>query len=613
MTEAAPANPSPPFRSRATTWLGVLLLAQTLLLAWSATRHGPSIDEVGHMAAGLHHWRTGNFDLYRVNPPLVRLVATAPLAAAGVRLPADELDFSPSGRPEFDIGRRFTSVEGERTFGYFTVARWACLPFAWLGMVVSFAWARSLYGPASGLLAAGLWSVCPNVLANAQLITPDTGAGALGLTAVYCFWRWLRRRSWGRAAVAGLVLGLAELCKATWVLLFLLYPVAWALYRRGDPTPRPRRGREALQLGAILGLGVYVLNLGYGFEDVGQRLGSFRFVSKTLSETDGANRRVNRFEGTPLADLPVPLPRPYVQGIDVQKSDFESGFRSYLRGEWRQRGWWYYYLYALAIKTPVGTLVLAAMAALAAAFGRRVADRRDEFVLLLPGVAVLAFVSSQTGFNHHLRYVFPAIPFLYVWVSRVAARGYSPGRLGAVVVAFAASAAGSLSVYPHSMSYFNALVGGPLKGSDHLVDSNIDWGQDLLHLKEWYEAHPEARPLGLAYFGYVDPRIAGLEFSIPPRGPVAPVDDEMPTAATRGPRPGWYAVSVTFLRGYHYSIPDGKGGSDYVNSPAFAYFQEAEPVARAGYSINIYHLSSADCDRIRRRLGMPPLPEAEAP
>src|SRR5262245_38407414 len=91
----APTRPGPVLA------LAALLAAQPALLAWAATRHSPSIDEVGHLAAGLHHWRTGTFDLYRVNPPLVRFLATAPLAALGVEPPPLPLDTAPPLRPEF--------------------------------------------------------------------------------------------------------------------------------------------------------------------------------------------------------------------------------------------------------------------------------------------------------------------------------------------------------------------------------------------------------------------------------------------------------------------------------------------------------------------------------
>src|SRR5437773_734910 len=66
----------------------------------------------------------------------------------------------------------------------------------------------------------------------------------------------------------------------------------------------------------------------------------------------------------------------------------------------------------------------------------------------------------------------------------------------------------------NSLSYFNEMAGGPENGAAHLLDANIDWGQDLLELKRWCDAHPEARPLYLGYFGttFVDPGIANIEF-----------------------------------------------------------------------------------------------------
>jgi hypothetical protein len=51
------------------------------------------------------------------------------------------------------------------------------------------------------------------------------------------------------------------------------------------------------------------------------------------------------------------------------------------------------------------------------------------------------------------------------------------------------SVGSSLWYYPHSLSYFNELVGGPMGGPKHLLDSNIDWGQDLFYLKDWLDAN----------------------------------------------------------------------------------------------------------------------------
>jgi hypothetical protein len=162
--------------------------------------------------------------------------------------------------------------------------------------------------------------------------------------------------------------------------------------------------------------------------------------------------------------------------------------------------------------------------------------------------------------------------------------------------ALAWSVASSLWVYPHSLSYFNEAAGGPAKGPAHLVDSNIDWGQDLFYLKEWLDEHPDARPLGLACFGGFDPRVAGIEFTLPPKGP----KQGQPEIDNVGPQPGWYAISVNILRGREFSLPNGRGELAPAGQGDYSYFLSFQPVARAGYSIYIYHLTAEDCERVSR-------------
>lgn len=670
------------FSRRANFAAALLLAVHAALLAWAATRHSPSIDEVGHMAAGLSHWQFGRFDLYHVNPPLVRLVATAPVALLKPATNWEGYSLMPGARSEFNCGEQFIAANGERSFWLFSVARWACIPFSLLGGYICFRWAGELYGAAGGLLALALWCFCPNVLAHAQMITPDAGATALGVAACYLFWRWLRRPSWTLAFTAGVVLGLAELTKGTFLVLYAVWPLAWLVWRAtggravgqafqpdgagpNDQAPARPEGRQAGKPGlrgaaqlALMGvLSLYVINLGYAFEDPFRPLGEFQFLSESLAgRKDLAQPRSvagNRFAGTWIASLPVPLPANYVLGIDRQKVDFENGLPSYLRGTWKHRGWWYYYLYGLAIKVPLGTWALFVLAATVGltlrvrkapanisrsemATVRAVAapnlaatqpeeaiggqcppcNWRDEFVLLLPPAAILALVSSQTGFSHHLRYVLPIFPFLFIWMGRLGRlwahaerHGVRSLRKCAVVLALAWSIGGSLWYFPHSLSYFNELAGGPLGGRWHLLDSNIDWGQDLLHLRRWLDDHPDARPLGLAYFGYFDPRVAGIEFSLPPLGPTGQTKEALRDgeAQSLGPQPGWYAISVMVLHGCVYGIPDGQGGTFGTDRPYFTYFQRFKPVARAGYSIYIYHLDRDEVDRVRRELGLRPL------
>ena len=335
------------FPSRTATLLALVLAAHAGLLARGAIQHTPSYDEAGHLPAGLSHWQFGSFELYRVNPPLVRMVAALPVLLAGPKTDWSGYTNRLDHRSEPRIGRAFLRRNGMESFWYFTMARWACIPFSLLGAWACFSWGRDLYGPRSGLLAATLWCFSPMVLAFGQTIVPDVAAAAFGMLAGHAFWRWLKTPSWTQASLAGAALGLAEITKTLWLLLFVLWPLLWIVYRcsRRGAAETPSRSAQAMQLLLALGIGVFIVNLAYAGVGSFQPLGEYRFISNTL----GGNQAMyneppygNRFTGTVLAALPVPFPRDYVQGIDIQKRDFERKGMSYLFGEWRMGGWWYY-------------------------------------------------------------------------------------------------------------------------------------------------------------------------------------------------------------------------------------------------------------------------------
>ena len=117
----------------------------------------------------------------------------------------------------------------------------------------------------------------PNILAHGQLVTPDIGATAMGLAAGYFFWHWLTEPGWSHAGIAGLAMGLAELTRTNWIILFALWPVAWLIWmwaplRQGTWTVRVA---GLAQLSLVLLLGVYVLNVGYLFDGSFRPLGEY--------------------------------------------------------------------------------------------------------------------------------------------------------------------------------------------------------------------------------------------------------------------------------------------------------------------------------------------------
>ena len=431
--------------------MGLLVTGHVALLALEARGDSATWDEVGHLAAGLENWRHGTFRIYSVNPPLAHLVAAAPVALLAPDLDptAYGLPDGPGARPEFTVGSFLARQAGLAYFPLLASARWMCIPFSLLGALICYRWSAELFGTHAGLLALALWCLSPTILAYGHLITPDMAAAGCGVAAAYLLRGWLHAPTWGRAAGAGALLGLAELTKSTWFVLFALWPITWIVYRLVERPTQLRRKLvgQAAQMGGILFLALWILNAGYGFEGSFERLGDFRFVSVTLRGTDrdevapGGMHVGNRFARGPLRDVRVPLPENYVLGIDFIKMEYERKYWSYLRGKWRFGGWWYYYLYAMLVKEPLGTWGLALLAAGAVVVCHRTygAPAQEELLLLLPLIVVLVLVSSQTGFNHHLRYVLPIYPFAFILIARVgrafegrhrgAASGGGSGRL----------------------------------------------------------------------------------------------------------------------------------------------------------------------------------------
>jgi hypothetical protein len=590
----------------------VLLLAtHALLLLYGIRCQFATRNEVAHVPAGLAVWETGTFTLYRVNPPLWRMLAVLPVLAAQPKTDFEDLSDAPELRQEWDAARRFADANAQNYMDLIRLARLAGVAWSLLGGWLVYRWADELHGKRAGLLGLTLWCFEPNILAHAQLVTPDIPAAVSGLAATYVFWRYLRCGDWNYAARAGLLLGVAQLTKFT---LLVLYPV-WALLGllfALDPNNRvfravPLRLRTAQGVCIVL-LSLLVLNAGYAFDGSGTPLGEYPFVSRLFNgipveQIGGPPPVGNRFHNSWLAAVPVPLPVDYLSGIDVQRRDFEGHMPpSFLAGEWRQGGWWYYYLYALAVKVPLGTLALILWSLLLFVLRRPVGPPYpppifwgrvggDELTLLLPALAVLVLVSSQTGFNHHMRYVLPLFPFVLIAATKLACYFQATRwKRGLMVLALLLWSIGSsLHVYPHSLSYFNELAGGPDNGHNYLLDSNIDWGQDLLYLKEWIASHPEAASLGLAYHNYIDYRVCGSEFA-------SVVTPEKVGNVWVGPHPGYYAIDI-----------------DSIKTGPYKYFQRFQPIAKAGYSIFIYHITPEQANRARREMGLAALPAKQEP
>ena len=258
---------------------GALCLVHAALLAWSSTRLSPTLDEIGHLPAGISHWQFCDFDLYRVNPPLPRMVAAIPVLWCRPKTDWSNYQLNPLARETIPMGIRFAKANGMRTFFLFAVGRWACIPFSLLGAWVCWRWGTELWGNKAGIAALILWCCNPLILGHGALIMPDVPAAATGALAAFKFWEWLREPCWSRSVVAGLALGMAEVCKTTLLILFLVWPAAWLLKRTLHSGKRTCEPGQVGQLSIIILTSILIMNMIYGFDGSFSKLQDYTFSS----------------------------------------------------------------------------------------------------------------------------------------------------------------------------------------------------------------------------------------------------------------------------------------------------------------------------------------------
>lgn len=553
-------------------WLALPALAAAaylVLTLHAAHVETPTVDEFAHVPAGVAAWRQGRTDLYRSNPPLLKLVLAAPLALDPTVAAPISIE-PPLAWGPWEYGHRFMNANRERYLALMARARMAAVALGLLAGAVVFSWARGAFGLRAAAVVTALFLLCPNVLAHGHLATIDMGALATVALAVYAL-RWAYRRpTRARLAAAGGAFGLALAVKFVALLLLpALAALALAHRWREERPAAGRVGRAAADLAWLLAGALLVVNASVAFQGSFRPLGGFPLRSAFASSLQAA------LPGR----LPVPLPSEYVLGFDGAMEMQEHGeFGSYLLGRWSERGWWYYNLVALGVKLPVATLLLLALAL--PAWWRSRVDRLELLSIALPAATLLLAFSAASNLNIGIRHVLPALPFLFLLLGPVFAGTASPRRqrLSAALAAATLLAAGrnAAALHPDYLTFFNALAGGPARGSAWLLDSNLDWGQDLYRVRAAAAAIDAEAPLYLLYFGHVDPALYGLRYHLVPATPVE----------------GVVAVSENFLFGYPYLSVAPDGAMTGVAGDTAAWLRSREPALRLG-SILVYDTRGA--------------------
>jgi 4-amino-4-deoxy-L-arabinose transferase-like glycosyltransferase len=565
-------------RPRAMTAFRIAALAAVVAVAfirvsgtWSV--FAATADEPQHIAAGIEWlartdtvqhepWRT-------VNPPLARIaVGLGPYVAGMSSTPwlRDALYTGPGYRRNLEL------------------ARPGILPFLALVIVLTWVFARRAYGEAAAWVAALAISCVPALLGHAGLATTDVAFTANFLLALLLLLRWIEQPTAARAALAGLALGLAGATKFS----ALVLPVI-ALAAAGGRRllgPRPGTGKRMLLQSPLVVLSALLIVWAvYRFAIAAP---ASLWQPAWLQDTVDAcfpSERGRRAAHWLLAHR-LPAPGAFLAALGLCAQEAPGRSTSYLLGQLSQDGFPAFFPIALAVKLPLPLAAFAAAGFIVAIRGRGSAEAR--FRVLAPVLTIVVYMAmvipSRT--NIGVRHVLPLVPLIALlagvsavslWQSvrrRIAARAATAAAaLWALAIPFAAA--------PDYLPWFNALAGR--QPERVLIDSDLDWGQDLLRLEQEL-ARRRVDRVHIAYFGASEicrhhlPQLTWLR----PRQPVH----------------GWIAISQTFrhgIDGSYYRDGDPCDRSQMVgtfrpDTKQYEWLDAHQPVARIGASILLYNI-----------------------
>jgi 4-amino-4-deoxy-L-arabinose transferase-like glycosyltransferase len=394
---------------------------------------------------------------------------------------------------------------------------------------------NSLYGEKSGILSLFFFAFCPNMIAFAGLIVPDMSLTVFSFISIYYLWMSLKHGNIGDSLLSGLFLGLALLSKMTALFLFPIGFVLCSVYMVSE------KKNVLKNMFLIFFCAVFVFFSGYAFDIT-----------------------------------------PYLQGINFQWNHAVDGHPSFLMGEYSKSGWWYYHIVAFLLKTPIPVIVLF-VSALALFFANLKKNWLDGLFLLVPIFFIIGFFCI----NHQsigLRYILPIYPFIFVFIGSLLTFRKIPNYLIYALAVWYIGA--SLWISPHYLSYFNETIGGSDNGYKYLVDSNLDWGQDLKELKKFMDKNKIER-VSLSYFGTDSPQRYGIRY------------DWLPSYYLHNPEPrqqpfvvpthNLIAISVTNLQGVYFN-----------DKNVYKRLEKYQPVAVIGHSIHVYDLRSPGQSKIKR-------------
>lgn len=491
----------------------VLAIAVLALAVGSMREDTATADEGAHIAAGLLKLQEGRLDFYSTQAPLIESLIAVPLTLAGYDAPRIE-----DNRP-WVAGHALLYRSGHDPARILFLARLPVIAM-FLALCFTVFWfvRRTTGNTVAGVAAFALTGFCPTLLAHGRLATVDMGVtlfAFLGVALLLVRGEVAGERRPNFAAVS-LALALASKVSAVLAAPFVLLA---------------RNRVRAILIALVTFMAVYML-LGRSLDPTLP----FRAYWSEIAAVSGfyADRHV--------------LPQ-------------------FLLGEFSPDGWPHYYLVALAVKTPLPALALVLLAIPSA-----VRRRRFEVLACTAFVALFLLVSSFSSLNLGIRHILPVYPFVYAAAVISVFDAHRFIRKAAIALVVIHCVIG-VAAYPSYLAYFNPLIGSHRNADRVLIDSNLDWGQDLHRLATWTREH-DIPLLRVHYFG-----AGNVEHEFGPRAMRWSVGHREPL-----PKGSWFALSRHF---YRLSFDRTRSAVDY---DTYLRASNAQFVTSIGGSIDVYRV-----------------------
>jgi hypothetical protein len=549
-------------------WLtaGLLLSVMAAVQVLSALRENQTWDEAFELAAGYNYWKTGVYRFNLEQPPVGKLISAFPLLFLNPSIPVDHPSYTKPDDVEF--GHEFLYRNRLAADRILFVGRLGTIGLTLFFGVVAALWCRKGFGEPSALLTLTLFAFDPNLIAHGRYATTDLAAAAFIFFACIAWIAFLERPRKSRLALAGLVLGLALATKHS---ALLLIPALLCLHG----IRCWRRPANVLATWMAMALIAYITIVTTYAPEAKLFVPAATKLGLTHPALPLAHEFINRSSiyGELLFQISRWLslaPNSYIVGLSDFFNHNAGGHPSYLLGAFSTEGWWYYFPIVFLVKTPSAVLLtLALLPVLAVRYCRRGTLPLEWLGILLPPV-VLFGASLSSHINIGVRHLLPVYPFLYIAIGAAVFRIIPVSlRPGAAVIISCLLIVESCLTFPNYLSFFNILSGGMKSGPKYLLESNIDWGQDLKKLRAFLTPYGNA-PVCLEYFGNADVEYYGFA-SV---GAIPWTKD----AEGRERVDCLGAISVNLLYGL------------YTDASAFAWLRDRKPLARVGGSIYVYDL-----------------------